>query len=274
MLLKSIGLPVDEVVVDLEDSVAVDAKVSARELVAAFAGHADVRPFAVRINALASPWGERDVIELARNSHGRIRSVIVPKVERPEDLLAVQGLLDELGAQGAGVGLQALIETASGLLRAGEIAAASPRLESLILGYLDLAASLGRGPGASSAESWMHAQETVLVTARAYGLQAIDGPYLEIRDDAGLRLWAEHVRAVGFDGKWAIHPSQVATINAVFTPSADELARAHSILEVLSSAEGSGAVELGGEMIDEATRKRALEVIERGRAAGVEGVAT
>lgn len=271
MLSKALGLAVDEVIADLEDSVTIDAKEPARELVGTFAGRADVRPFAVRINALSSPWGERDLVELVHNADGRIRSLIVPKVERPEDVLAVHGLLDELGAEGAGVGLQALIETASGLLRAGEIAAASPRLEALILGYLDLTASLGRGPGASSPESWMHAQETVLVAARAYGLQAIDGPYLEIRDDARLRVWAEHVRALGFDGKWAIHPSQVATINAVFTPSAEELARAHSILEVLAGAEGRGAVELGGEMIDEATRKRALEVIERGRAAGVGG---
>ena len=170
------------------------------------------------------------------------------------------------------MGLQALVETAGGLLHAGEIAAASPRLEALILGYLDLAASLGRGPGTASAERWLYAQETLLVAARAHGLQAIDGPYLEIRDQAGLRVWTEHVRQLGFDGKWAVHPSQVEVINAVFTPSPDELSHARSILAALADAQGRGAVELHGAMVDEASRKRALEVIERARAAGVEGV--
>jgi citrate lyase beta subunit len=276
MLSKSIGLPVDEVVVDLEDSVAVDAKVSARKLVAGFLERTEsVAPaVAVRINPLSSPWGEDDIIELARHAGDRISSLIVTKVEGARDLVAVEALLDELGDQARGVRLQALVETAGGLLRAGEIAAASPRLETLILGYLDLSASLGRGPRTKSPESWLYAQEAVLVAARAYGLQAIDGPYLEIRDDAGLRVWAEHIRELGFDGKWAIHPSQLEIISVVFTPSPDELSRARSVLDALARAEGAGAVELDGEMLDEASRKRALEVIERGRAAGVEGVAT
>jgi citrate lyase subunit beta / citryl-CoA lyase len=202
----------------------------------------------------------------------QIGSLIIPKVERAEHVAAVAGLLDRLGDQAAGVRIQALIETAAGLLRVAEIASASPRLEALIVGYLDLAASLGRAPGLTAPESWLYAQETVLVAARAYGLQAIDGPYLEIRDEPGLEQRAQHVRALGFDGKWAVHPAQIPIINEVFTPAPEEVARARSVLEALEQAAGRGAVEFHGAMIDEASRKLALEVIARARAAGVEGV--
>ena len=274
MLSKSSSLEVDEVVADLEDSVAVDAKESARDLVAAFLERAEslAPAVAVRINALAGQWGERDVLELVRRAGPQIGSLIVPKVTCAADLVAVERLLDTLGGRAENVALQALIENAAALERVSEIAAASRRLEAVILGYADLAASLGRGPAATTPQSWLYAQETVLVAARAHGLHAIDGPYLEIKDYPALRRWAEHVRSLGFNGKWAIHPSQIEVINATFTPSTDQLAQAHSILDALGRAEGRGAVELDGEMIDEASRKRALEVIARGRAAGVEGV--
>jgi citrate lyase subunit beta / citryl-CoA lyase len=260
-------------VVDLEDSVASDAKDQARELVGDLV--ASERSFAaavaVRINPLSSPWGERDVVDLVERAGPRIGSLVIPKVESAEDVLAVDRLLCSVGKPAGGIGLQALVETAGGLLRAGEIAAASPRLEALILGYADLAASLGRAPGPAPPERWLHAQETVLVAARAAGLQAIDGPYLEIRDDDGLRLRAAHARALGYDGKWAVHPGQLAIINAAFTPEDEELARACAIVDALARAQGRGAVELDGEMIDEASRKLALQVVARGRAAGLEG---
>ena len=168
--------------------------------------------------------------------------------------------------------MQALLETARGLLGAATIASASPRLETLILGYADLAASLGRAPDADRPELWLHAQDTVLVAARAFGLQAIDGPYLAIRDERGLRDRTERVRALGFDGKWAVHPGQLEAINAAFTPPAEELERARAIVAALERAagdEGRGAVELDGEMIDEASRKLALQTVARGRAAGL-----
>jgi citrate lyase subunit beta / citryl-CoA lyase len=274
MLSKAFGLPADEIVVDLEDAVAADQKEHARELVAEFLSRErSAAIVAVRINALASPWGARDVVELLRRAGRRIDSLIVPKVERPEDIAEVERLLDAQGAPVRGVRLQALVETAAGLLHVAEIAAASPRLEALILGYADLAASLGRAPGMMGPGSWLYAQETVLVAARAFGLQMIDGPYLEIRDEEGLRLRVEHVRALGFDGKWAVHPDQLAIINASFTPMPGEIARARAILDALEHAEERGAVELHGEMIDEASRKLALQVIARSRAAGVEGTA-
>jgi citrate lyase subunit beta / citryl-CoA lyase len=273
MLAKAIGLAADEIVVDLEDSVAADAKEQARELVAAFLAQQRSFPWgiAVRVNALAGPWGERDVVDLVRRAGRRIDSLIVPKVERSEDIVELERLLESQGESASGVRLQALVETAAGLLHVGEIAAASPRLEALILGYADLAASLGRAPGVIPPENWLYAQETLLVAARAAGLQAIDGPYLEIRDHAGLRLRVEHVRVLGFDGKWAVHPDQLTIINAAFTPTTEEIAQARAVLDALRSAEGRGAVELHGEMIDEASRKLALQVIARGRAAGLEG---
>lgn len=210
-------------------------------------------------------------MELARRSGTRIDSLVVPKVERTQDILKVQRLLESAGERAKHVRLQALIETAAGLVHAAEIAAATPRLDALILGYADLAASLGRAPGATSAGSWLYAQETLLVAARAAGLQAIDGPYLDIRDGAGLRVRAEHVRSLGFDGKWAVHPDQLKVINTVFTPTVEEVARACAVLSALDAAQGRGAVALDGEMIDEASRKLAAQIVARGRAAGVEG---
>jgi citrate lyase subunit beta/citryl-CoA lyase len=271
MLAKAGRLGADEIVVDLEDAVAATAKDEARELVVGFltSQEAPAATIAVRVNSLAGPWGERDVVELARRAGPRIDSLIIPKVERADEITAVERLLDAQGERAGGVGLQALVETAAGLLHVAELG--SPRLEALILGYADLAASLGRAPGVRPPESWLYAQESLLVAARARGLQAIDGPYLEIRDDAGLRLRARHARTLGFDGKWAVHPGQVAIISETFTPAPDEIERAQAILDALERAEGRGAVELDGEMLDEAVRKQALEVTARARAAGLDG---
>jgi citrate lyase subunit beta/citryl-CoA lyase len=227
---------------------------------------------AVRVNAIESPWFADDVSLLVSRAGAAIGSLVVPKVEGPEDVMRVAELLDSLGQAAARLGVQALLETARGLLAAGAIASASPRLEALILGYADLAASLGRPPDADRPELWLHAQDTVLVAARAFGLQAIDGPYLAIRDDQGLRERTERVRALGYDGKWAVHPGQLEAINAAFTPPAEELERARAIVAALEQAagdEGRGALELDGEMIDEASRKMALQTVARGRAAGL-----
>lgn len=276
MLMKALTLEADEVVMDLEDSVAADQKVSARHLVAGFLSSREppACAVAVRINPLGGPWGEGDVVELMRRAGHRIGSLIVPKAERAQDVFLVERLLDRSGQSAAHVRLQALVETAAGLLHVSEIAAGSPRLDALILGYADLAASLGRNLGLTRPAGWIYAQESLLVAARASGLQAIDGPYLEIRDDTGLRHGVEHVRALGFDGKWAVHPRQVPIINAAFTPTPEELARAHAVLDALARSGGRGALELGGEMIDEASRKLALEVVSRGRAAGIGGGCT
>ena len=274
MLAKASGLPTDEVVIDLEDAVATSAKDAARADVvdALAAGRLGGRMVAVRVNGLDTPWCHRDIVALADGpAAGAVTSLVIPKVQAPEDVVWVARLLDVIGAGAQAIRLQALIETAAGLRRAGDIAQADPRLESLILGYADLRASLGRPRRAEELpDSWSYAQETVLVSARAAGLQAIDGPHLLVGDAAGLQAWAAHVRALGYDGKWAIHPSQLATVNATFSPTAEEVERARAIVAVLAEAEadaGRGAVMLDGEMIDEALRKQALQVVERARAA-------
>jgi citrate lyase subunit beta / citryl-CoA lyase len=267
MLAKAQRLAADEVVIDLEDSVAPEAKDQARATVlAALAeGSWHGRAIAVRINPLATEWGARDVAEVVSGAGGVLGSLVIPKVESGEDVRAVERLLD-----GRPVGMQALVETATGLTRVGEIATASARMEALIVGYADLAASLGRAAGAPyPGDRWHWVRETVLVAARAAGLQAIDGPHLDIADLDGLRVEAQRAHALGFDGKWALHPSQLDPLNEIFSPRPTELQRAASILAALESAEaaGHGAAMLDGEMIDEASRKLALQVLARAQAA-------
>jgi citrate lyase subunit beta / citryl-CoA lyase len=258
MLVKAASLPADEVVIDLEDAVAPGEKDAARVLVAGTLDRGELQGAAVRVNAPGSEWFDADVAELA----GRAASLVIPKVESAAALGELDARLD------GPVRLQALVETAAGLLDAPAIARASARLDALILGYADLGASLGRGPGADSPELWLHAQEGMLVAARAAGIQAIDGPYLAIRDPGGLRRRAEHARMLGFDGKWAVHPDQLGAINAAFTPGPEELERAAAVVAALEGGR-AGAVELDGEMIDEASRKLALATVARGRAAGL-----
>ena len=269
MLDEAAGLPADEIVVDPEDAVALPAKDEARSRVARLLreGLGAARAVAVRVNGLDSGFCHCDVLELVEQAGPVIDSLVLPKVERAEDVRWLDRFLGMLGERASGIRLQALVETAGGLRRAGEIATAGPRLDAIILGYADLAASLGRPGRNDPPERWLHAQETVLVAARAAGLQAIDGPFLAVRDEAGLRSRAEHARALGFDGKWAVHPDQVPVLNEVFTPREDELEHARAVVSALAG-EGRGAVEVDGQMVDEASRKLALQVLARGEAAG------
>ncbi|MDX6728771.1 MAG: citrate lyase subunit beta / citryl-CoA lyase [Baekduia sp.] len=271
MLTTAPALDADELVLDLEDAVALAAKADARDRVTrALAGDAYARlNTAVRVNAPGTPWCHADVIALAAAPRPPI-SIVLPKVESAGDLAFVDRLLD--GAESA-VGqstplrVQALIETAAGLARINEIAAASPRLDALILGYADLAASLGRSEaGARDLDGWRPAQEAVLTAAHAHGLQAIDGPYLGVSVDDAFVAAATRTRNAGFDGKWAIHPSQIAELNELFTPSPAELDNARAIIAALDAAErrdGRGAIALNGEMLDEALRVAALRTLAR-----------
>lgn len=273
MLEKARGLAADELVLDLEDAVAPAAKAEARDrVVAALAeGAFTGREVAVRVNAVDTPWGWRDITALGESAGPA--SLVLPKVEHPQDVVWVDRLLDALGAAAAGIRLQALVESAAGLARAAEIATASPRLVALVLGYADLSASLQRATGVDDPpERWLHAQETVLVAARTGGLLAIDGPYLNIRDEAGLRRRAEHARSVGYDGKWAVHPDQVPVIDAIFTPTPEEYSSARAVLAAMeqADAEGRGAVELEGAMVDMASLRLAVSVVARGEAAGLD----
>lgn len=271
-LAKAVGLGADEIVVDLEDAVVPAAKDAARAAVVAALAGADwgETTLSVRVNAPRTPWCHADVAALAAAA-GPLRAIVLPKVEGACDVAFVERLLD--GAEAAGgvraqpLRVQALIESAAGVSRAQEIAAASARLEALVVGYADLAASLGRtAAGAADVALWDGAREAVLLAARAHGLQAIDGPHLGLRPDAAFAAAARRARDQGFDGKWAIHPSQLAALREAFTPDEAEVAHARAVIAALEAAAhdgGQGAVALDGQMLDEAVRLAALRVLAR-----------
>lgn len=285
MLAKAATLPADEVFFDLEDSVAPLEKEAARgTIVQALKEHEYRAPTKViRVNGVYTKWCYRDVTEIVEAAGELIDCVMIPKVETPSDVTFVADLLrmieDTLGL-GKQIGIEVQIETAVGLKNIHEIAAASDRIEDLIFGPADMSASLGLPtvtagapiPGYEQLDHWHHVLSTINIAARARGVQAIDGPYLLIRDLEGFRTAAMRARALGYDGKWALHPDQVGILNEVFTPTQDEYDKAEAILEFYRHAtevERRGAVMFGKEMIDEASRKMAEQVSARGRAAGM-----
>ena len=280
MLEKARTLEADEVIIDLEDSVPADLKSRARDQVRAAlsTGEWSAATVAVRINATTSHWCHRDVIELLEGAGERLAALIIPKVEGRADVEFVArlaGMVEQEVGREQPVALELLIETATGLKRIHESARASERVETLIVGYADLAASLGhplREPGEEPGDRWHGVLQSVLVAARDAGVQAIDGPYFEIADVDGLRARAARARSLGYDGKWALHPSQIAPLNEVFSPTPAEFEQASGVLDELERAEqvdGRGAVLLDGQMIDEAMRKQATQVVARGQAAGL-----
>jgi citrate lyase subunit beta / citryl-CoA lyase len=273
MLAKARGLEVDEIVLDLEDAVAPGEKAAARAAVvdALAAGGFAAGRVAVRVNAPGTPWCHEDIVELASAPVPPV-SLVIPKVEREAELVFAELLLDAVRARAGrdpAVRLQALIETARGVAVVDRVAdAAGPRLEALIVGYADLAASLGRRDGGlGHGAAWQAVQDRVLVAARANGLAAIDGPCLQIDPGDTLREQIAVARGLGYDGKWAIHPSQIAPITEAFTPTAGECAHAQATLDALAAAEGAGAgaAAVAGAMVDEASRRRAEAVLARAR---------
>ncbi len=266
MLAKAPGLGADELVLDLEDAVAAADKEQAREQVlAALGSMPSGTSCAVRVNAPRTQWCHADLVALAGAPQAP-STVVVPKVQSAGDMAFVDRLLD--GAERAAgssepIGVQALIETSVGLRALDAIVAESARLRSLILGYADLAASLGRTrAGAAVLDAWLPAQEAVLHAARAAGVQAIDGPFLGLADDADFRAAATRAADLGFDGKWAIHPAQVAALTELFTPPPAEVDHARAVLGALDGG-APGAVALNGEMIDEASAAAARRLLAR-----------
>ncbi|MBK5218402.1 MAG: CoA ester lyase [Thermoleophilia bacterium] len=271
MMARAREIEVDEVVLDLEDSVVPEAKESARSAAAAalMVGPWKAPVLSVRVNAPRSPWCAADLLALAALPEAPL-AVVLPKVESAGDLAFADRLLDGAEATVLRRGplrLQALIETPAGLAAATEIATSSKRLEALILGYADLGAALGRSTrGAQNLDLWLAAQDAVLGAARVGGLQAIDGPYLGTAPDAGFRAAAERARDLGFDGKWAIHPSQLQVLESLFTPTTTELEQAEAVIEALRRAElegSAGAVALNGDMLDEAVAAAAWGILAR-----------
>jgi citrate lyase subunit beta / citryl-CoA lyase len=268
-LAKAQHLDADEAVIDLEDSVIADAKDEARMAAVQALGSWSRGTVSVRINAPRTPWCHLDLAAISALSE-LPHTVVVPKVESAGDLAFIDRLLDGLEAasgRAVPVGVQALIETAEGLAKVDDIASGSPRLQTLIIGYADLAASLGRSAaGAANLDLWLDAQERVLRAARANGLQAIDGPFLGTAVDEQFRVAAERTKDLGYDGKWAIHPAQIAMLNEIFSPTGVEITHAREVIETLARAEREGrggAVALDGQMLDEALRRSALRVLAR-----------
>lgn len=281
MLAKAPTLGADEVILDLEDSVAASAKGTQARLAVAAAARAGCggATVAIRVNGVDTPWGHRDITAVMEAAGDAVAVLVLPKVDEPDHIrfadLLLGALERELGLTPGGVGIEAQIETARGLRAAEAIAAACPaRMEALVVGPGDLAASLGMEPAPIGApvpgypgDGWHHVLGRVIVAARAAGLQAIDGPYAVIDDEDGLRASAGRARALGYDGKWSIHPRQVAPLNEAFGVSAEALARAERILAAHAAAAeaGAGAAALEGEMIDEATRAMAEALVRRAR---------
>jgi citrate lyase subunit beta / citryl-CoA lyase len=292
MIDKSKGLPADEVFLDLEDAVAPDAKADARGRVAAalaapgWAGQLR----GVRVNDWTTPWTHADIIEVVSAvgaaPDAKLDVVVLPKVSDVSHVQALDLLLTQLetvhGLPVGEIGIDAQIEDARGLTNINAIAAV-PRVQALVLGPADLMANLntrtlvvGEQPeGYDVGDAYHHVLMTILVAARARGIAAIDGPYLKVRDTEAFRRVAGRSAALGYDGKWVLHPDQIAAGNEIFSPRQADYDHAELILEAYewhtSAAGGArGAVMLGDEMLDEASRKMALVITAKGRAAGME----
>ncbi len=274
---KALASEADYVFLDLEDAVAPADKEPARRQVVAglleYDWRARDKTVCVRINGIDTPYMYRDLIEVVESAGQRLDSVLVPKVGVPADVYLVDALLTQIeAARGIAhrIGIEVLIESALGLANVDAIAQASPRLEALHFGVADLAASLrartvsigGTNPDYPG-DQWHAALARVVTACRAYGLRPIDGPYGDFQDAAGYRAAARRAAALGYEGKWAIHPSQIALANEVFTPPPAEVERARRILTALDEAAraGRGAAQLDGRMIDAASARLARNVV-------------
>jgi len=288
MMGKAPNLGADMVFLDLEDAVAPLEKEAARDKVVKAINDLDWGDtvLCVRVNAWDTKWTYRDVIHVVENSSERLDEIMLPKVQSAADVQALDMLLtqiEETTGRTSTVGIEPQIETERGLINVEEICAASPRLETIVFGPADFAAStempvltggvqIPEYPG----DHFHYVFSKILMAGRANGLQVIDGPYLKIRELDALREYSMRPRILGYDGKWALHPDQVAVINEVFTPTQEQFDHAIDLLEAYEKAtteggagERKGAVMFGDEMIDEASRKMATKFLVRGERAGM-----
>ena len=275
---KAAASRADYVFLDLEDAVAPDDKQSARHNVIEALGDIDWRgagkTISVRINGLDTHYMYRDVIDVVEQAGTHLDTILIPKVGVPGDVYTVDALVTGIEhAMGIRhrIGLEALIETALGMANVEAIAAASPRLEAMHFGVADYAASCrartivigGLNPDYPG-DQWHFALSRMLVACRSNGLRAIDGPFGDFGDPEGFLAGARRAAALGYEGKWAIHPSQVDLANEVFTPPEAEVSQARRMLEALdeAAAQGRGAASLDGRMIDAASARMARNVVD------------
>jgi len=286
MLGKGPGIPADMVFLDLEDSVAPLEKEAARGKVVGAIRDQDwgEKVLCVRINAWDTEWTAFDVLEVVGKSGERLEEVMLPKVQSAAEIVALDLLLTQVekhaGLPIGHIGIEAQIETTRGLINVEEICAASPRLETIIFGPADFAASMempvltgGVQIPEYPGDHFHYVFSKILMAGRANGLQVIDGPFLKIREHDQFRDYCNRTKTLGYDGKWALHPDQVAILNEVFSPTQEQFDRAWDILDAYEKAttEGhrKGAVMFGDEMIDEASRKMAIKFVSRGERAGL-----
>ena len=288
MLDKAAGLAADQVFLDLEDSVAPLAKPDARaNIVAALNGGGYAgKTRTVRVNDWTTQWTYADVITVVEGAGPNLDCIMLPKVQGPEHVVALDLLLTQIetahGLDVGRIGIEAQIENARGLVNIDAIGGASPRVEALIFGPADFMASINmrslvvgeQPPGYDVGDAYHYILMRILMAARMHDIQAIDGPYLQIKDVEGFRRVAGRSAALGFDGKWVLHPGQLDACNEAYSPRQEDYDHAELILDAYahytSEAGGKrGAVMLGDEMIDEASRKMAMVIVGKGRAAGM-----
>jgi malyl-CoA/(S)-citramalyl-CoA lyase len=286
---KAAASAADTVMLDLEDAVAPDQKESARKRAVEVVNGTDWggKTLLVRINGLDTPWAYRDLVAVAE-ACPRLDGVMVPKVNAPRDVHFVETLLEQVEratGRGKAIGIEILIESALGMANVEAIAASSPRLEAVSFGPGDYAASIGNrgkrigGPDPSYSiltdsdglgnrarhwgDVWHYALARVAVACRANGLRPIDGVYVDFNDPDGFKAAARRSLALGFEGKWCIHPTQIALANEVYSPTAEEVAWARQLLATMGDAHaaGAGAVKVGGQMIDMAHVRQARRIV-------------
>jgi len=278
MHVKASQRQVDVVMLDLEDSVPVQAKESARDQIIQSIHSLDwgETTLTFRINALDTPFGYRDLLEVVEATGPHIDAVVVPKVNHPGDIHFVSRMLDGIeSAKGLSnrIHIEAIIESAEGLEQVTQIAQASDRLISLVFGIVDYSASIGArlvsisGHGEKEEEiypghRWNFEMSRIVMAAKAHGMLAIDAPYGNFKDSKGLQRAAALACALGYDGKWAIHPDQIDIINQVFSPTKEDIDRAIKVLNAHKDAQnkGLGAVAVEGRMVDQATVRLAKQL--------------
>ena len=284
-LAKAPTVPADMTFLDLEDSVAPLEKVAARaKAVDAVKNLSwDDRVLCVRVNAWDTKWTYGDVIEVVGGAGERLDEIMLPKVQSAAEVVALDPLLTQVeenaGLPVGHIGIEAQIETTRGLINVDDICAASPRLETIIFGPADFAASMempvltgGVQIPEYPGDHFNYVFSRILMAGRANGLQVIDGPFLLVRELDKLRDFAQRTRILGYDGKWALTPDQAQVLNEVYSPTQEQFDRAHDILDAYRQAtdeERRGAVMFGDEMIDEASRKMATKFVTRGLRAGL-----
>lgn len=287
MFEKALTCAADYVFLDCEDAVAPDDKAAARKNIIEALNDLDWagnnKTVSVRINGLDTHYMYRDVVDICEQAGHKLDTILIPKVGTPGDVYMVDCLVKQIeDACGIehGIGLEALIETTLGMANVEAIAQASPRLEALHFGVADYAAScrartvnIGGLHPDYPGDQWHASLQRMLVACRAYGLRAIDGPFGDFNDPQGFRDAANRVAVMGYEGKWAIHPSQIDLANEVMSPPAEDVEHARNVLVALEEAAraGKGAAQLNGRMIDAASARMAENIVTQADAIAARG---